>query len=539
MKAKRDYLSYIFAAFLAVCTVLITVAVFRGSLATLHSDTAIAPLLAKEQLITGQLIPSTWYYAYEYWILDINLLILPFLKITNNMMLSKQIAVVLQTILLEAATYGYLKRVTQRKWALLGCILVISPLSFLQMEHFYFQATYATTSLFAFLILLLADLFFENNSLKKEMIWGVLLSALIIALGGGGIRTLGTVVLPLLGGLGLSALIHAKFHPLHLLKDKRTLIKIIVVGAAALGSILFGNALTSLGQTHGTNEMAIITYDQLIDRLHQFVTSFLQVYGCFEGKMLMTPAGVMGLFKLFLALLSGIIVPVVLILRFPKLKKGQQIYLTYSVLSFVVIAYMMIFCNLTNSYYFLPIFVNNMALICIFIDHFQKDILRILLWGVFCVLLPISLYSCRFYAKYPYENIEKWAHFNTVDIGLLEFLQSEGLTFGFSDFFNAQAYTVASNGAVEIVSVEEHHARSEITGTFVSYLRRPHDARKWLSSSRWYQPDYHTGESFILVLTEFLTDIEKQYFDQADRILTYNQYSIVVLPENLMSYPWK
>lgn len=539
LKAKKGFLWIIFALCLALCTVMIIISIVRGTLYTFHSDDAIAALLAREQLESGQLLPSGWAYAYEYWILSLNLLVLPFLKVTGQMLLSRELAVIVQLFCLEAVFYGFMRKIVRDKWAMLGCVLAVAPLSFLQMEHFYFQATYATTVIWSFVILCLTFRFLKSREPKKDILWGVLLCALIVALGCGGTRTLGTVLLPMLGGLALAALTDASFSLTDLLKDRVFVVKMLVICAASAAGYLAGNALLALDQTGGTQEMLICKSTEFFDNFSAFITSFFETYGCFEAKNLMTSSGITGVLKLVMAVICGLIVPVVLMVRFPRLTKGQQVYLVYSELSALVIGYMMVFCGLTNSYYLLPVYVNNVGLTCVLIDHFQDQMYRILMWGIFCLLIPVAMMASLFYAKYNYKSVERWAGFNTVDLGLLEFLQSEGLEYGYSDFFDAQAYTVASNGAVEIVSVVEEYRWSDLEGRMMAVVCQPDRARAWLSAERWYTEEYHPGECFVLVRTEFADELETQYIEAAERTLTYDEYTILVYPRSLASYTWE
>ena len=150
LKNRKRMLWCFFAICLAASFVMILISIFRGTYYTFHSDDATAVLLAREQIETGQLIPETWTYAYEYWVLSLNLLVIPFLLFIENWLLCRELAVIVQTILLIWALYTMLKQLVKKHWALLGCIMVLAPLSRLQMEHFYFQATYATTIAWSF-----------------------------------------------------------------------------------------------------------------------------------------------------------------------------------------------------------------------------------------------------------------------------------------------------------------------------------------------------------------------------------------------------
>lgn len=538
LKQKKDYFLWFCVLCLAVSTVLIIVAIFRGTPETFHSDDAIAVLLAREQPESGKLIPPMWDYAYEYWILSLNLFVLPFLKITGQMLLSRELAVIVQLLCLEGVFYWFMSKMVEKKWAVMGCVLLIAPLSFLQMEHFYFQATYATSVMWSFVILVLTYLFYESESRKKIILSGVILCILIIALGCGGTRTLGTVILPLLGGIVLVALMEAEFSLWPVLKNRQLVVKTCIICAAALAGIVAGNALLKLGQTQGTQGMYISEAKAFFDNIARTITGFFQVYGCFDAERLMSASGILSFLKLVYAIGGGLIVPIIVLVHFPKLTKRQKIYVIYTILAAVVIVYMMVFCGLTNAYYLLPAYANNIGLICIFVDLLKEKWHRILMWLSVCFVIPVTVLSCGLWAKYNYASVKQWASFNTVDLGLLAFLEQEGLEYGYSDFFNAQAYTVASNGAVEIVSVNEEYKWSNELEKMTAVVTQPGHARAWLSSKRWYEESYHPGESFVLVRTEFLKDLQSQYREKAERVLTYNEYTILVYPHSLAYYSW-
>lgn len=548
---KVGSFDWFLAASLLLGMVLIGIAIFRGTLHTFHSDDAVAVLLAKEQLISGQLFPEDWVYAYEYWVLSLNLLVIPFLKLTGQMLLSRELAVLLQFVLLETALYRLLRKLAGRMGALLGCILVMAPLSFLQMEHFYFQATYATSILWSLALLLLTMGFFrevleegaeeadQKRLLKRELLFGIPLCVLIVVLGCGGTRMLGTVLLPIAGGLGIIVLTDTGFCIPEILRKRRLLIKAAVFGIAILLGIVAGNRLMALGRTQGTQSMGIGKASDFFANLSAFLTSFLQAYGCFEAEFLMTATGILGVLKLLLALFCGIVVPVSLLKHFKSLSKVQRFFTAYAALAFFVIFYMMVFCGLKNAYYFLPVYANNGILVCLFVYHYRDQVKRLLDLLVAGFLVPVALFSCIVYAKYNYASVDLWAGFDTVDLGLLEFLQDEGLEYGYSDFFHAQCYTVASNGAVEIVSVNEEYRFSEEEGRYMAAVCHPSHARFWLSSKRWYREDYHPGESFILARTEFLGEMSGAFVENAERILTYNEYTILVYNQNLANCVWE
>ena len=97
---KKITLTKILIGLLALCLAGTCLVIFKGTEQNLHSDTATAVLLAREQLRTGQWFPSSWNYGQDIWVLSLNLLVLPFLAILKDMVLSRQLAVVVQTMII-------------------------------------------------------------------------------------------------------------------------------------------------------------------------------------------------------------------------------------------------------------------------------------------------------------------------------------------------------------------------------------------------------------------------------------------------------
>ncbi len=536
IQGKEAYFRLLLLLCLLICTAMVIIAIFRGTSYTFHSDDATAVLLAREQLETGTLIPAEWYYGSEYWILSLNLLVIPFLKLTGQMLLSRELAVVLQLLLAEGIFYCFIKKVAEGKWAILGTVLMIAPLSSLQMEHFYFQATYMTMIALGVLVLSLTFEFFKKGWGKRKIFLGGGMSVLILALGCGGVRTLGTVLLPMCGGIAWAVISDEAFDVKRIVKEKEFLIKIFVLGAACIGSYLACLALNTLGQTQKEQEMLLCDSSKFIENLSLFVTSFFQTYGCFEAKTLMSSSGINSFLKLLVAVFCGIIVPVTLAVRFKRLKDGQRVFLGYSLLSSLVIFYMMVFCDLVNSYYYLPVYANNVVLTCIFIEHFGEKIYRPLIVSGFMV---VALLSSLFYAKHNYSLTNKWAGFDTVDRGLLNFLREEGLEYGYAEYFNSLSYTILSNGEVEILSVENDITWSEEEQKMMVCLTDPGHVKKWLNSQRWYEEEYHQGESFVLTRTEFIDLLKPEYIERADRVLSYEDWAILVYPYSLSHWSWE
>lgn len=153
---KKITLTKILIGLLALCLAGTCLVIFKGTEQNLHSDTATAVLLAREQLRTGQWFPSSWNYGQDIWVLSLNLLVLPFLAILKDMVLSRQLAVVVQTMIIIVLVYQFVRRIASKEAGLLAAVAAVVPISASVTEYYFYQATYNSQGLemlVAFLLL--------------------------------------------------------------------------------------------------------------------------------------------------------------------------------------------------------------------------------------------------------------------------------------------------------------------------------------------------------------------------------------------------
>ena len=72
-----------------------------------------------------------------------------------------------------------------------------------------------------------------------------------------------------------------------------------------------------------------------------------------------------------------------------------------------------------------------------------------------------------------------------------EYLEGNNLTFGYSSFFNAAVNTMVTDDRVRVLNLHLNGRTIEVQG--------------WYTCKRWYEPDYHSGRTFLM-----LTDTEYQ-----------------------------
>lgn len=106
--------------------------------------------------------------------------------------------------------------------------------------------------------------------------------------------------------------------------------------------------------------------------------------------------------------------------------------------------------------------------------------------------------------------------------GVVDFLESKGLEYGYATFINAEQYSVISNNKVRIRSVGFSQ------GSIFPF--------KWLTSDSFYMPDCYHGNTFLMLTEKEL----EQNFPKGTEILgppkdvfKFKQFNIFVYDYNI------
>ena len=259
---KKITLTKILIGLLALCLAGTCLVIFKGTEQNLHSDTATAVLLAREQLRTGQWFPSSWNYGQDIWVLSLNLLVLPFLAILKDMVLSRQLAVVVQTMIIIVLVYQFVRRIASKEAGLLAAVAAVVPISASVTEYYFYQATYNSQGLEMLVaFLLLYELIEKKCSRRKFLALNGLLMLWMVNLNSNGPRYLAVLIVPMLCAIALYVLIHTQFDIIRCFKEyKKYVIEIAVICAGTvLGLVVYVFLCGHLNYFPGQVEMSFVT----------------------------------------------------------------------------------------------------------------------------------------------------------------------------------------------------------------------------------------------------------------------------------------
>lgn len=156
-----------------------------------QSDFASTVLLGREQIQSGGLFPSDWWYPQEVQVISYNLFIIPFQMLLSDAMLARQAGVAFICVLLALVLYLFARKVFSSKIAfLLGVILLFQMWSSTWADMLFYEGSYLLTILFTLLTPLLFLSAYKDGMVLKNKKWLVVFILFITLMAFSGIRLL-------------------------------------------------------------------------------------------------------------------------------------------------------------------------------------------------------------------------------------------------------------------------------------------------------------------------------------------------------------
>lgn len=498
-----------FVTGLIVSLAIIMVYIFTNTKDNAQSDWATAVLLAREQMRSGQWFPESWVYAQSIWVFSLNLLVIPFLKITNNMLLARELAVAVQTLLCSGVCYLALQRMMNKNSALLVCILLLIPLSPIVNRNFFYEATYYPQIFWLMSLFLITDNLYRVRKHNKWAFcgWMALCVLVCMAITSGDTKELVRIGAPFLGAIVVLLAIKYKEDVKGILTQYRVLtICLLVCLGTGLGLVFQQCVKQNVLFDEGVAKILFSETDEWGNNLSVIFASFAEMYGLDGTGEVVSVNGVLSILKGMMAVLLTLGIPVWSLISFKKLKNFyQRIFVLYSVISAFLMFYICLISQDVggSARYFLGIYINNMVLAgicfdCTLSENIQWRRLILVLTMSVCVICAIQN---RDDSEIDYANYQE----------MIEFLKEQNVSYGYAEYWSAGVTTVLSNGEVELVAHEKGRQGTPLY---------------WLCSTQWYEDDYHDGD-FCFVIKEG-EPVEDRYREFADEIHRVGVFEILI-----------
>ena len=508
-KNNKNKLYVILFAFLALHLVFY---IFIGCKAFINSDSTFIVDYSLEQIETGKFFPPNWVHGNDFWVYSLIPLITIFIKMGIGLFTSRQIAALVQSILLIMLLFDlFYKEMKDRTGGKIAILLILSGVSGLFAFEIFGDATYGTI---VFFMLLEVLLFIKIQ--KETSHEGILLTVFGIILT---LITACSLRFPIYIGAPLICYV---LYDLYKNKEKKKTIIIggVIISALVLGVIghlvlentfLFKTLYESKGILDSESKLtsnassAIYNYLTLCGSTY-LNTQGLTIQGFNEEITPSSPFVVLTFFRFIFALITFAL-PFVLYKNFKKMSMQERVIYIYTCSLIFIISFFLLVANMSNWHrYITPVLFFMILLYPIAYKYLIKEdaTKRIIFkcYLLLCIITSVffvstSMFDFKFLRG---KNIPAETEFvvetdtDDEDVPFVQlrvnpyeeianYLMSGDYVFGYSQYgLEHNLYKTLSEGKLRVVSLN-----------YIGF-----GAREWLTSLDWFEKDYYEGKTFFI-----------------------------------------
>lgn len=466
--------------FFAVTAFFITWCNFAGDTFMTNSDLASEILLAKECFLNKTFWPLTWHYSTEFRLLNTQIITAPLFFITKNLHSIKAISGILVSLLLPLSLWFILVQLKIKSvWTkLVSCLLIFCPWSMLSWDFIQYGNYYIPHVAMSFFYTgLFFAIVFNDLSSKKKKTFTVIFAVLSLICGMSSIRYILQFQFPLaLVTLSLAVNVMVKTNSKFSIKkfffeNKAVFYSCLGLALGLLGYIFNVLVLSSLYSFSNYNTLKFNEFNEIT--VMHWLFDILSELGYKNSVSVLTPSGAVNVFVY--VIIVFFILNTVDFLKAKTASQSKYIFVLYSIVMFVFNAF--VFIN-TDYYarYLLILLLCIFPCMAIFAEEHSLSIIKrsVLSVSAVCVLLTSS-FVCYSTVLSHNENTDKAA--------VTQFLDKQGYTLGYGTFWNANVFTQLTDGKIEMCNIR-------------------YEDDPWLTTSRYYAPDYKAGQKTFIILSQ-------------------------------------
>jgi hypothetical protein len=480
------------AALAGLLLVFIAVFSYRYGRHWLNSDLSSEMILAKLLAEEHSLVSPNFYYANELRLVYHTLFSAPLFALLgrfNNWALIRVLTIVLNHITFIASYFFFMKQTkTQTKWICISTLFLLLPLT---VTYHWDNLTFGGFYIFSIAqmfccIGLFLRILSRIEKAEPSKITLIFFSVLSIVLGIQGIRALLYVHIPL-----LLACVYAFWSN----RAKKLPLALGLYGFLLCGAgFIINNVLHIKYIFRSYDGMGLSNLAQtLLVRTGQIIAALPKFFGFESGHKLLSTRGMFCVFSLFFA--AWIIIAAIRLLPSRKARQGGETSLSarqWTVLFFVCslafnIFLFQIISQTVIERYFVPFLIFYAPLLGFLFENIERrydPLPRIAVMAAVCIfILGQGVLTFRWIAKNDLNNKRN---------GYIAYLSANKLRYGFASYWNANVTTELTNGEIELVGLEPNVPARD--GRFRIF--------DWYIPVRFYNPEYHQGESFLLLTNE-------------------------------------
>lgn len=520
---KRDLVKIFFMILVLGSLGLLLFYLFYCTSYMFHSDMATRLLLASEQMRTGELFPSDWCNTTGVLVGVWELILIPFMAVIKDWILCREIAVLIQLVLLVLCIIWFFKYTGRWKLAS-GLCLIFMCFPIGQYEEGVYDASYTAMVTYSILVnTLLIKILDAGKSGKKGLY--VFLGAVIFLSGYGSIRNYAVILLPAVLSVLLYYWMEYKEDFGTALKKDRGHITLIVFCVFCVITLFVYRKLSSIYPAASVNDLFSFS-DQVAEQMRQFVNTLFSFYRASGSVPILSISGIRICFNFIFMIMSAFVAPIYFLVCYKKIEnKAVKMYTIYAWASDFIVVYMMIFSGANTPRYFTTVYFHNIIFLALFLTHLKDKVrgdIRTIVFVFLCCLVGINHLS---YFSHTVREAHKQYKEEQNTGSLNDFLKEQDLKYGVASYWNAYKNMCKSNGEITIVSCLWDETTKELY---------PDKKFFWGTSKNYFNPANYPGKSFLL-LAEGET-VADRYYELASEVKNFKTYKILIFEQNLYTY---
>ena len=496
-----------------------------------EADSAFFVTLAQEQIRTKSLFPEGIYYSTGLFILTPNLLVIPFLFVTDNLVLARQLAILLLWFFIYLLLYKLF--VSKKEKNKTGFIVASSLFSLLYINasvvsmHFY-QGAYVGHLFFLLLFLNIINKIITENAYTTKHYFYIV--AIYVLANLGDLRNLLAWGIPAALAFMLYICLKTKWDycSLRYLKNEKHFALVLIL--SSIVCFLISVALAKQFNTFGTTgSISLLLAKDFGKSLSSILVGLFNLFGNSYETPLLSVGGVGRVINFLVAIIINFLIPIIALKQYKNFNSDSNRFLTFFLMISSAINILIVFLtgtSITTDRYLITIYNNNILLTSVVISQILHKYLK---RGTTAAIFIILAYV--FTTNFLFLNVQKdsllthsYGHFAEGVEGVHEFLENKRLAYGYATFENADEYSVLSNNRVRIRSV--------------IFMDEKMYSYNWLTAKHFYDESNYVGHTFLMIteaqLNEYFPNgLRKLDLGEPITVYKYKNFNIFVYDYNI------
>ncbi len=463
-----------------------------GCKALMNSDSTFFVDYSLEQIETKSIFPNTWVHTNDFWFYSLLPVMTPLIKMGVDFFLSRQIAVLVQTIVFFIILYDFYKKVfDDKKGMIIMFLIFLSGVSGQFMSEMYADATYGTVVFYMLLELWLFIKYVKSDYSNKKYL--IFFTTILALLTGCSFR------FPIYIGAPIICVL-VYYCWTDNIKKKYVKPFACICGAVIIGVLINAFLKSQLLYVNNYEEaFPIIEYKQFNANIGKSIHDYLFISGA-TGKSVHSltlhltndivgnsgsPLIVLTFVKFIYAIVM-LLIPFMLFRKLKSLSDEEKTLLIYVSSFAFIMFFFLIVGDLAwwHRYMFTVVFALNLLWPMFYKYYFSKKKNNRI---IFNIVFTLVIASSFIFTVNSYINIRENRLRRNDYQYLADYFEDHHLNFGYA-----------------IADIETNLFRT-LTNGKVHVLRISYDGKgvnNWIISKRWYEKGYYEGKVFFYRLKE-------------------------------------